>query len=165
MSGYEIDDSALLAALAVSVDEVAIDARLEAVLELRDGVEAEVDELLATSGPAGRYSRRERSTASRTPAPMAGSNRYRTPTTPAKTRATESPVTVKKERGETEAEPDSVRSARKVREILEEVLPKWKALVAQKAGKPPRKGLDRFESGGSSPSCEIAMLLSERRGP
>ena len=47
MPGYKVDEPCLLAALALAVDKVPIDARLKSVLIVWEGIEAEVEESLA----------------------------------------------------------------------------------------------------------------------
>ena len=45
-------------------------------------------------------------------------------------------------------EPDRLKNARKVKEILDRVLPTWMDLVAANSeADPERKGLERFECG------------------
>ncbi|KAI1794637.1 VRR-NUC domain-containing protein [Ganoderma leucocontextum] len=119
----------------------------EAALE----IEAKVDALL-DSGGVGPNGGSGRSTASRTPAPMA-EHRFKTPVTPRRaTRASsaavsESPVVVKAERKD-EEETERVRNARKVKELMETVYPKWIDLVQAKGEENPRrKGLERFDCG------------------
>ena len=114
-------------------------------------IEAQVDALL-DGGSAGPKGGSGRSTASRTPAPMAES-RFRTPVTPGRaTRASsaatsDSPMVVKMEpKGEEETE--RVRNARKVKELMETVYPKWIDLIQAKGEENPhRKGLERFDCG------------------
>lgn len=115
-------------------------------------IEAKVDALLdgGTAGLSGGGS--GRSTASRTPAPTVD-YRFRTPVTPGRTTrasstaTSESPIVVKTEpKGEEETE--RVRNARKVKELMETVYPKWIDLVQAKGEENPRrKGLERFDCG------------------
>lgn len=125
----------------------------EQALEL----EAEVDTLL--EGPTSTNgSARERSTTSRTPAPTAG--RPTTPATPAKGgKATSSPVATrspcKAPAGVEEEESVRTRNAREVKAILDQVLPKWQALVEEKGEEDPRRrGLERFHHGGCIDMCD-----------
>ncbi|TBU49163.1 VRR-NUC domain-containing protein [Dichomitus squalens] len=116
-------------------------------------IEAEVDALLEGTGfgratPAN--GGQDRSTSSRTPVPLGG-NRFRTPITPGRRAGgaiPESPVVVKSEPDAGEEETERVRNARKVKEILERVYPKWVDLVQTKGERNPRrKGLERFDCG------------------
>lgn len=108
-------------------------------------IEAEVDALLE-SPSAANSTGRGRSTASRTPALMGGPSRVQTPVTPVKGKA--SPVASK---GVVKTEPEEkerVKSARAVKDILDDVFPKWVNLVeTQREKELPRKGLERFECG------------------
>ncbi|KAI0362440.1 hypothetical protein OH77DRAFT_1515684 [Trametes cingulata] len=122
-------------------------------------VEAEVDALLDSGNGVGGWGRgRSRSTASQTPAPGPGAERTKTPVTPRKAggAAVDSPATTRKGRGGggvvEEEESVRVKNARAVRRIvLENVFPKWQALVAAEPevedddGR--RKALQRFECG------------------
>ncbi|KAM5532088.1 hypothetical protein V8D89_014252 [Ganoderma adspersum] len=113
-------------------------------------IEAKVDALL-DGGSAGPNGGSGRSTVSRTPAPVPES-RFRTPVTPRRTTrassaaTSDSPVVVKMElEGE---ETERVRNARKVKELMETVYPKWIDLVQAKGEENPRrKGLERFDCG------------------
>ncbi|KAI0723944.1 hypothetical protein C8T65DRAFT_714858 [Cerioporus squamosus] len=114
-------------------------------------IEAEVDVLLEGLTPANGFGARGRSTASRTPAPTGG--RLKTPITPAKGgNNVNSPVVIRStQKGPSgNGEEESVRqqNAREVKAILEQVLQRWKDLVAEKGeDNPQRRGLERFECG------------------
>lgn len=114
-------------------------------------IEAQVVALLDGGGSAPN-SDSGRSTASRTPVPMA-EYRFRTPVTPGRTTrassaaTSDSPVIVKAEPAGQE-ETERVRNARKVKEVMGIVYPKWIDLVQAKGEEDPRrKGLERFDCG------------------
>ncbi|RPD66429.1 hypothetical protein L226DRAFT_479073 [Lentinus tigrinus ALCF2SS1-7] len=114
-------------------------------------LEAEVDAFLDGPTYANGSGARERSTASRTPAPTAG--RWMTPVTPAKGRkAVNSPVATRSTQkglaGTEEEESVRTKNAREVKAILKQVLPRWKDLVVEKGENDPRRrGLERFDCG------------------
>ena len=121
-------------------------------------VEAEVDILLEGTGfgrAAPPDGSRERSASSQTPVHLVGSDRSRTPVTPGERvrgAVAESPILIKGEVGGGEEETERVRNARKVKEILERVYPKWVDLVQAKVEtESRRKGLERFDCGTSTP--------------
>ena len=130
----------------------------EQALEL----EAEVDALLEGPTSSTSSGTRNRSTISRTPAPTAG--RLTTPATPVKgVKATSSPVASRSPRkapaGVEEEESVRTRNAREVKAILDQVLPKWQALVEEKGEEDPRRrGLERFHHGGCIDMCEAPIF-------
>ena len=135
----------------------------EALLAYEEALEIEgkIDALL-DGGSAWPNGGPRRSTASRTPVPTAES-RYRTPVTPRHaTRAgsaatSDSPVVVKREL-KVEEESERVRNARKVKELMETVYPKWIDLVQTKReDNPRRKGLERFDCG----MCHLCWAVDE----
>ncbi|KAI0707651.1 VRR-NUC domain-containing protein [Earliella scabrosa] len=108
-------------------------------------LEAEVDALLDGPGWNSGSGQKGRSTMSCTPAPMS----RKTPVTPGKGKGKAgSPVVLKGAVKMEDDEPDRLKNARKVKEILDRVFPTWQDLVAATSeADPERKSLERFECG------------------